>query len=44
MGKTLNIAMIGYKFMGKAHSHAWLDAPKFFSLPAAPVMKVVSGL
>ena len=43
MKKTLNIAIIGYKFMGKAHSNAWLQAPRFFDLPAKPVLKVACG-
>lgn len=41
--KKLNIGMIGYKFMGKAHSHAWRNAPRFFDVPVEPVMKVVCG-
>lgn len=28
----INVGLIGYKFMGKAHSHAYLDMPKFLSL------------
>ena len=43
MKKTLNVAIIGYKFMGKAHSNAWLQAPRFFDLPAKPVLKVACG-
>jgi predicted dehydrogenase len=43
MPKTLNIGMIGYKFMGRAHSNAWLKADKFFDLKARPVMKVICG-
>ena len=39
--KTVNVAMIGAKFMGRAHSHAWSSAPKFFDLALQPVMKVV---
>jgi len=35
--------MIGYKFMGRAHSNAWLKADKFFDLKARPVLKVVCG-
>ncbi|HMO87095.1 MAG TPA: Gfo/Idh/MocA family oxidoreductase, partial [Lacipirellulaceae bacterium] len=42
-GKTLNVALIGYKFMGKAHSQAWRTVGRFFDLPAQPVMKVVCG-
>ncbi len=41
--QTLNIAMIGYKFMGKAHSNAWRQADKFFSLKARPRLKVLCG-
>jgi predicted dehydrogenase len=41
--KTLNVALIGYKFMGKAHSHAWRTVSRFFDLDAQPVMKVVCG-
>jgi predicted dehydrogenase len=41
--KTLNVALIGYKFMGKAHSNAYLSAPKFFDLPLNPVMHTLVG-
>jgi predicted dehydrogenase len=41
--KTLNVAIIGTKFMGKAHSNAWLNAPRFFDMPAKPVLKVACG-
>jgi predicted dehydrogenase len=41
--KTLNVGIVGYKFMGKAHSNAWMKAPLFFDLPAAPVRKVACG-
>jgi len=45
MGRTkeLGIGLIGYKFMGKAHSNAWLKVDKFFDLPAKPVMRAVCG-
>jgi len=35
--------MIGYAFMGRAHSHAWRTAPRFFDLPMAPEMAVLVG-
>lgn len=38
--KTLNVAIIGSKFMGKAHSNAWLNTHRFFDLPIKPVLKV----
>ncbi|MCV6606100.1 MAG: Gfo/Idh/MocA family oxidoreductase, partial [Porticoccaceae bacterium] len=43
MKKTLNIAMIGYQFMGRAHANAWRQAAHFFQLPAKPVLKVICG-
>lgn len=39
----VNIGMIGYKFMGKAHSHAYHDLPMFFPDVAKPVMKAICG-
>jgi len=41
--KQLNIGMIGTRFMGKAHSNAWLSAHRFFDLPYTPVLKAVSA-
>ena len=41
--KKLNIAIIGYNFMGKAHSNGWLQAAKFFDLKTEPVLKVACG-
>jgi predicted dehydrogenase len=41
--RTLNVAIIGQNFMGKAHSHAWKNAGRFFDLPATPVLKVACG-
>jgi predicted dehydrogenase len=41
--KKLNVALIGYKFMGKAHSNAWIKAPYFFDTPIKPVLKVACG-
>ena len=39
----LGVAMIGYAFMGAAHSQGWRTAPRFFDLPLNPVMRVVAG-
>ncbi|SEC64160.1 Gfo/Idh/MocA family oxidoreductase [Paenibacillus sp. GP183] len=39
----VNIGMVGYKFMGKAHSHAYRDLHMFFPEAAAPVMKLICG-
>ncbi|CAN5151965.1 Gfo/Idh/MocA family oxidoreductase [soil metagenome] len=41
--KKINIGIIGYKFMGRAHSNAWIKAPLFFDIPAMPVLKVACG-
>ena len=41
--RTLNVAIIGTKFMGKAHSNAWLNAPRFFDMGIKPVLKVACG-
>ncbi len=43
MKKKLNVAMIGYQFMGRAHSNAWRQVGHFFDAPFEPVMKVVCG-
>lgn len=39
----LSVAMIGYAFMGRAHSNAWRQVGHFFDVPYEPVMKVVCG-
>jgi predicted dehydrogenase len=42
MSRTLNVAMIGGGFMGKAHAMAYAAMPMFFwPAPAMPVRKVV---
>ena len=33
---TLGVGMVGYAFMGAAHSQAWRTAPRFFDLPLRP--------
>jgi predicted dehydrogenase len=43
MTPTLGVGMIGYAFMGAAHSQAWRTAPHFFDLPLRPEMTVVAG-
>jgi predicted dehydrogenase len=43
MSKQLRIAIIGYRFMGKAHSNAWLQAARFFDIESQPVLKVACG-
>jgi predicted dehydrogenase len=40
---VVNVCLIGQKFMGRAHSNAFLKAPKFFDLPVEPVMHTAAG-
>ena len=39
--KTLNIGLVGYGFMGRTHSNAFLQAPRYFDLPFKPVLKAL---
>lgn len=41
--KPVRIGMIGYKFMGKAHSHAYRDLPFYFDTETVPVMQAIAG-
>jgi predicted dehydrogenase len=41
--RTLSVALIGTKFMGRAHSNAWRQAPRFFDLPADIRMAAICG-
>jgi myo-inositol 2-dehydrogenase/D-chiro-inositol 1-dehydrogenase len=41
--KTLNVGLVGYGFMGRTHSNAFLQAPRFFDLPCKPVLKAVAA-
>lgn len=41
--KTLNVGMIGYKFMGKTHSNAWRQVDKFFPVAAKPRLHTICG-
>lgn len=43
MAKTLRVGMIGYRFMGKAHSNAWRQAARFFPLKAHLEMHTICG-
>ncbi len=39
--KNLNIGLVGYGFMGRAHSNAFRKAPNFFDLEYEPILKAV---
>ena len=43
MPRTLNVALLGTKFMGKAHSNAFRQVKAFFDLPVNLNMKVLCG-
>ena len=42
-GDELSVGMVGYAFMGAAHSQAWRNAPRFFDLPLHPRMTALAG-
>jgi predicted dehydrogenase len=39
----LGVGMVGYAFMGAAHSQAWRSAGRFFDLPLQPRMTALCG-
>ena len=39
--KKLNVGLIGYGFMGRAHSNAYRKVNNFFDLEYQPVLKAV---
>ena len=39
----LGVGMVGYAFMGAAHSQAWRTAPHFFDLPMRPDLRALCG-
>jgi len=41
MSNELKIGLIGCGFMGRTHSNAFAQAPKFFKLPYRPILKKV---
>ncbi|GGD53280.1 Gfo/Idh/MocA family protein [Paenibacillus nasutitermitis] len=41
--RQVRIGMVGYKFMGKAHSHAYRDLPFYFDNDVQPVMQAIAG-
>jgi myo-inositol 2-dehydrogenase/D-chiro-inositol 1-dehydrogenase len=41
MKKKLNIGLVGYGFMGRTHSNAFLQTPRYFDVPYEPVLKAV---
>jgi predicted dehydrogenase len=41
--REINVALIGYAFMGRAHSNAYRQVSRFFSPRLRPRMKVICG-
>src|SRR5688572_891677 len=41
--KRLNVGLIGYQFMGKAHSNAYRQVGRFFDLPVEVGMRTICG-
>jgi len=41
--RTLNVGLIGYQFMGKAHSNAYRQVNRFFDLPIHVGMHTICG-
>jgi predicted dehydrogenase len=43
MSQPINVGIVGTKFMGRAHSNAYLDVSTYFDLPRPPVMRAACG-
>jgi len=41
MTTSINVALLGSKFMGRAHSNAWLKVARFFPVDPEPVLHTV---
>ena len=44
MSEPIKVGIIGTKFMGRAHSNAFIDVPHFYDLPRQPVMRAACGV
>jgi predicted dehydrogenase len=42
-GRRIGVGMIGYAFMGRAHSHAWRNVARVFDVPLEPEMACICG-
>jgi predicted dehydrogenase len=43
MGRRIGIGLIGYSFMGRAHSSAWRNVAAVFDTELVPALAVISG-
>ncbi|MCS6861570.1 MAG: Gfo/Idh/MocA family oxidoreductase, partial [Abditibacteriales bacterium] len=41
--QEIGVGLIGYQFMGKAHSNAYRQVAHFFDLDAVPVLRAICG-
>lgn len=41
--RRVGVALIGHRFMGRAHSNAWRQVGPFFDGPAEPALRVLCG-
>ncbi len=41
--REIGIALLGSKFMGKAHSNAWSQVSRFFDVPRLPVLRHIAA-
>jgi predicted dehydrogenase len=41
--RALNVGLIGYEFMGRAHSNAWRQISHFFNLPVEVRLRTICG-
>jgi predicted dehydrogenase len=43
VSQILNVGLIGQKFMGRAHSNAWSQVPRFFDLELRPGLHTIAA-
>src|SRR5262245_26003061 len=41
--RTVNVGLIGQRFMGRAHSNAWSQVGRYFDLPLAAALHTVAA-
>ena len=44
MSEPINVGIIGTKFMGRAHSNAFIDVSYFYDLPRQPILRAACGV
>ena len=42
-GREIGVGLVGYRFMGRAHSNAYRQVARFFDLEMAPRMRAICG-